>query len=70
MNNAKKVREMQEIYFIETKEHEKVKKSLDKVSKKYEILEILCKELIDLYDCNSDISKSIHNIKNHIKGTL
>lgn len=66
MNDAKKVSEMQEIYFYESKEHEINKSKLEKLGNKYNELETLCKELVDLYDCNDNIEISVQKIKHHL----
>lgn len=68
MNNAKKVREMERIYFIETKEYENNKVELSEISKKYEELRVLCCDLLDLYDGKSEIDGSIIKIKYHLMG--
>lgn len=67
MNNAKKVREMQEIYFEESRENEINKNNLQILSKKYDCLEVLCKELIESFDSECDISLQIEKIKEFIK---
>jgi len=66
MNNAKKVREMERIYFIETKEYENNKVELLEISKKYEELRVLCCDLLDLYDGKNEIDSSIVKIKYHL----
>lgn len=66
MNNAKKVREMERIYFIDTKENEINKAELLETHKKYEELSVLCCDLLDLYDSKSDIDISIIKIKYHL----
>lgn len=67
MNDAKKIRELQEIFFEESKDNEMNKNNLKNLSKKYDKLEMLCKELIESFDCRNDISPSINNIKEFIK---
>lgn len=67
MNNAKKVREMQEIYFEESRENEMNKNNLKILSKKYDCLEVLCKELIESFDSECNISLQIEKIKEFLK---
>lgn len=66
MNNAKKVREMERIYFYESKDNEINKSELQDISKKYEALETLCKDLIDSFDSMNDITIPINKIKHHL----
>lgn len=67
MNNARKVREMQEIYFEESRENEINKNNLQILSKKYDCLEVLCKELIESFDSEQDVCIQIEKIKEFIK---
>ena len=67
MNNAKKVREMQEIYFEESRENEMNKNNLKILSKKYDCLEVLCKELIESFDSECNISLQVEKIKEFLK---
>lgn len=66
MNNAKKVREMERIYFIESKENENNKVELSETQKKYEELRVICCDLLDSYDSKMNIENSIIKIKYHL----
>jgi|688.fasta_scaffold554762_3 hypothetical protein len=66
MNYAKKVRELEKIYFNDSKEYETNKVELSEISKKYEELRVLCCDLLDLYDGKSEIDNSIIKIKYHL----
>lgn len=67
MNDAKKIRELQEIFFEESKDNEMNKSNLQNLSKKHDKLEMLCKELVESFDCRNDISSSINKIKDFLK---
>lgn len=66
MNNAKKIREMERIYFYESKDNEINKNELQNTTKKYEELKSLCRDLLDNFDSTSDITESINKIKHHL----
>lgn len=66
MNYAKKVRDLEKIYFNDSKEYENNKIELLDVQKKYEELQSLCKELLNNYDNKNDIEMSIVKIKYHL----
>lgn len=66
MNNAKKVREMERIYFYESKDNEINKNELLNISKKYEDLKDLCRDLVDSFDSANGITDSINKIKHHL----
>ena len=61
-----KVRELEKIYFNDSKEYETNKVELSEISKKYEELRVLCCDLLDLYDGKSEIDNSIIKIKYHL----
>jgi len=67
MNDAKKIRELQEIYFEESKDNEMTKSNLQTLSKKYSKLEIICKELIESFDSKCDVSLVINKLREHFK---
>ena len=52
MNNARKIREMEKIYFYDTKEMESYSSKLKTITKDYDTLKSLCKLLV-----NSDNSQ-------------
>lgn len=66
MNNAKKVREMERIYFNESKENEMNKAELSEMQKRYEELSVLCRDLVDIYDSKENLENSIIKIKYHL----
>lgn len=66
MNYAKKVRDLEKIYFKDSKEYESNKAELLNAQRKYEELQSLCKELINTYDNKNDIEMSIVKIKYHL----
>lgn len=66
MNYAKKVRELEKIYFNDSKEHENNKVELLEIQRKYDELQSLCRDLLDNYDDKNDIEMSIVKIKYHL----
>jgi hypothetical protein len=66
MNDAKKISEMQKIYYFESKENETNKSKLSELTEKYEDLENLCKDLVDMNDSKKDIQVIIQKIKHHL----
>jgi len=68
MNYARKVRELEKIYFNESKENESNKFELIETHKKYEELKTLCKDLLNNYDNKENIEDSVIKIKYHLMG--
>lgn len=66
MNYAKKVRELEKIYFNDSKEHETNKVELLEIQKKYDELQSLCRDLLDNYDNKNDIEMLIVKLKYHL----
>jgi hypothetical protein len=66
MNYARKVRELEKIYFNESKEYESNKFELMETHKKYEKLKTLCKDLLNNYDNKENIDDLIIKIKYHL----
>ncbi len=66
MNYARKVRELEKIYFNESKENESNKFELVETIKKYEELKTLCKDLLNNYDNKENIEDSVIKIKYHL----
>jgi len=66
MNYAKKVRELEKIYFNDSKEHENNKVELLEIQRKYDELQSLCRDLLDNYDDKNDIEMLIVKIKYHL----
>lgn len=66
MNYAKKVRELEKIYFNDSKEYETNKVELLEIQKKYDELQSICRDLINNYDNKNDIEMAIVKMKYHL----
>lgn len=66
MNYAKKVRELEKIYFNDSKEHETNKVELLEIQKKYDELQSISRDLINNYDNKNDIEMAIVKMKYHL----
>lgn len=67
MNIVKNIKEIERLYFDEVKEHENTKSVNLHLINKYECLQELCTELIELHmNNNEDYKKSIKKIKDFL----
>jgi hypothetical protein len=66
MNYARKVRELEKIFFNESKENEHNKNELIEINRKYKELQILCRDLLNNYDNKENIEDIIIKIKYHL----
>jgi hypothetical protein len=65
MNNARKIREIEKIYFYDTKELEKYSNELKSITKEYNNLKNLCNRLIT--SNNAEVQKeTLINIQRHL----
>lgn len=65
MNNARKIREMEKIYFYDTKEMENCSSKLKSITKEYETLKTLCKRLINSNN-NEAQKETLLDIQKHV----